>query len=294
MKKQILDILCCPSCKHDLTLIEKEVVNNEVIEGILKCDNCQNSFKIIKGVPKMIVGLSNQEKIAGSWNFQWTKRAEKKFEITLKYGRTEEDELNEFFSYLGVVPDDLKGNLILDAGCGIGRLTKMLGNYDAEVFGIDMSSSTEYAYDYCKPFKNVNIIQADILNMPFKNATFDYVWSRGVIHHTGNAKCAFENLCDLLKSSGKLLVWVYSKNTPYFVQKLRDFLKISHKIPKRILFYFCYFLALPWSLAKRVRKSSFLSVRTNAFILFDELSPEFVTRHSKEEIIGWFNKKKNS
>lgn len=298
MKKQILDILCCPNCKHSLTLIEREVANNEVIDGILKCNNCQNSFKIIKGVPRMIVSLSDQ-KIDENWDFQWSKRAEKKFEITFKYGKTEEDELNDFFNYLGVIPDDLKGKYILDAGCGIGRLTKMLGNHDAEVFGIDMSSSIEYAYEYCKPFKNVNIIQANILNIPFKNATFDYVWSKGVIHHTGNAKYAFENLCDLLKSSGKLFVWVYSKKHPTFVSKLRDFLKISHKIPRRILFYFCYFLALPLSLVKIARKllrleetpNGYLSIRTNAFILFDVLSPEIATRHSKEEIIGWFNKK---
>ena len=64
MKKEILGILCCPNCKHDLRLFEKEVANNEVIDGILKCDDCHKSFEIIKGVPRMIVDLDNRRKLA--------------------------------------------------------------------------------------------------------------------------------------------------------------------------------------------------------------------------------------
>ncbi len=142
MKRRILDILCCPNCKHDLTLFEKEVDNNnEVIDGLLECNNCQNSFEIINGVPRMVVDLGSRKELADSWGFEWAKKAQGKLEIDTSYGETEEQEVNAFFRRLDIAPDDLRDKVILDAGCGYGRLTKALGEHEAEVFGIDIASS---------------------------------------------------------------------------------------------------------------------------------------------------------
>ena len=93
MKRELLDILSCPDCKNDLRLYEKEVVDYEVIDGILECIDCQKSFEIIKGVPRMIVNLGDRKKLAESWGFEWDKRAEGKFEIDTLYGETEEQEV---------------------------------------------------------------------------------------------------------------------------------------------------------------------------------------------------------
>lgn len=46
MKKAAIDILCCPLCKTSLSLeIDKEK-NDEIIQGILKCTKCKNSYII--------------------------------------------------------------------------------------------------------------------------------------------------------------------------------------------------------------------------------------------------------
>lgn len=290
MKRQILNILCCPKCKQALTLMEKEVVKDEVIDGVLDCSSCQSSFKIMNGVPRMIVDLGGRRELAESWGFQWDKTTEKKFEIDTLYGKTKEEELNDFFHFLDITPDDLKGKLILDAGCGNGRLTKALGKYGAEVFGIEIASSIEKLYEYCRPYKNVNIVQADILNLPFKKATFDYVWGKLVICYVQETEYAFKNLSKLVKSYGKLFIAVPDKTNLPFTVKLRDFLKVSHKIPRKSLFYLSWCLAPSLSLAKRVLKKRRTSLRTNAFFLFNAMQPEFFTRHTEEEVIGWFRK----
>ena len=291
MQRKILNLLCCPNCKHDLELFEKEVINSEVTDGLLQCNNCQKSFQIVKGVPRMMVDLGDRIDLAESWGFQWAKQAEGKLETSTYYGETEEQELDSFFNYLGIIPDDLRGSIVLDAGCGCGRLTKALGKYGAEIIGIDIASSIEHIYDYCQSSQNVHIIQADIVNLPFKNETFDYVWSKLAICYVHNPEQAFENLTDLVRPSGKLLVAVPDKANLSFTVKLKDLVRISHRVPLRLLLYLSWCLAPALSLAKRIRKKPMTSLRSNAFFLFNSLHPSFMTCHTREEVIGWFDKK---
>lgn len=288
MKRQVLDILRCPNCKHDLTLTETQAVNKQIIEGCLKCNNCQRSFEITRGVPRMVMDLGNRKEIAESWDFEWSKVTKGMFEVDTLYGITEEEELNRFFSYLDVPPDDLRGKFILDAGCGRGRLIKALAKYGAEIFGIDISSTLVDVYEDCKAYKDVNIIRADILSLPFRRGAFDYVWSWGTIYMSGDTNRAFQNLSNLVKSSGKLFVTVLPARYTDFGDRLRNFLVISHRIPKDILFCLCYILALPLSLGKKIFNRARTSIRTTAFFLFDHLSPPVRSRHTEDEVINWF------
>lgn len=291
MQRKIMNILCCPNCKHDLTLFEKEVVNNEVIGGSLQCHNCNKSFEIVNGVPRMIVDLSDRIDLAESWGFEWAKQAEGKLETTTYYGETEEQECNNFFNYLGIVPDDLHGKFVLDAGCGCGRLTRALGEYGAEIIGIDIASSIEHIYRYCQSNQNVHIIQADIVNLPFKNEAIDYVWSKLAICYVHNPEQAFENLSDLVRPSGKLFIAVPDKASLSFTVKLKDFLRISHRIPRILLLSFSWCLAPVLSFGKKILRKPMSSLRSNAFFLFNSLHPRFMTRHTSREVTGWFDKR---
>lgn len=54
MKKDIVDIICCPICKKDLTLqIEKEE-KNEIIKGFFTCKNCNKVYTISEGIPNLL------------------------------------------------------------------------------------------------------------------------------------------------------------------------------------------------------------------------------------------------
>ena len=54
MKKDILDIICCPICKKYLILkIEKEE-KNEIIKGFFTCKNCNKIYKILDGIPNFL------------------------------------------------------------------------------------------------------------------------------------------------------------------------------------------------------------------------------------------------
>ena len=290
MRREILDILCCPNCKDGLTLLEKAATDTEVIDGALECKNCRKSFDIIEGVLRMIVDLGDRKDLAESWGFQWVKMAEGKLETDTYYGETEEQEIASFFHYLGISPSDLRGKVVLDAGCGCGRLTKTLARYGADIFGIDIASSIECIHEYCKPAQNVHIIQADIVDLPFRNAAFDYIFCKLAICYVRDPEQAFKSLSGLVKPSGRLFISVPDKAILAFVVKLKDSLRITHRIPRGLLLYLSWVLAPLLSLGKRITRNPMTSVKTNAFFLFNSLHPSFMTRHTCEEVVGWFEK----
>lgn len=54
MKKDMMDILCCPTCKGELTLNVKEEKDNEIINGSLTCSSCDVTYDIVDGIPNLL------------------------------------------------------------------------------------------------------------------------------------------------------------------------------------------------------------------------------------------------
>ena len=60
MKRKILDILCCPVCKGDLTLSVAEENEKEIVEGVLTCAHCQVDYPIHEGIPNLLPQSANE------------------------------------------------------------------------------------------------------------------------------------------------------------------------------------------------------------------------------------------
>ena len=54
MKKDILDIICCPTCKSDLILEIKKEDSKEIIEGSFICNKCKCKYIIEDGIPNLL------------------------------------------------------------------------------------------------------------------------------------------------------------------------------------------------------------------------------------------------
>lgn len=286
MKRETLPIMCCPKCQHDLVLTEQNAANDEVIDGSLECTHCHASFAVRNGVPRMIVNLGERRSIAEGWGFEWAKKSEGKLEKDTLYGRTQEQELHRFLRHFGINSQDLLGKAVLDAGCGCGWLIEALGKCGAQVYGIDIASTIEITQDRCA-CNNVHVIQADILNPPFKNGSFDYIWSNLSICYLPNPRVAFNNLAQLTKPSGKLFISVPDKANLAFAIRIRDFIRISHRLPIGILFSISWFVAVFLYIFKKL-VGRYGTLRADAFYVFTALHPDIMTRHTREEVMKWF------
>jgi ubiquinone/menaquinone biosynthesis C-methylase UbiE len=81
---------------------------------------------------------------------------------------------NDIFNKLDF--DFERNKKILDVGCGDGSDLEIFANeFDLNVFGIDI-----YRHGNIKPGR---FMLADILNLPFKDRVFDYVFLHDVLHH---------------------------------------------------------------------------------------------------------------
>ena len=54
MKKELMDIICCPVCKTDLELKIDEEKNDDIITGSLTCIKCKTVYPIKESIPDLI------------------------------------------------------------------------------------------------------------------------------------------------------------------------------------------------------------------------------------------------
>jgi SAM-dependent methyltransferase len=220
MKERLIELLACPTCGGEIAvaeIVEKE--NAEIISAKLICENCRQDFPVIRGVPR----FAELEKIepekaetARNFGWQWTRF-------------TQEDEryAEQFLGWLQPVkPDFFRGKIVLEAGCGKGRHTKLAATWGAqEIVGVDLGDGVESAFELTKNLSNAHIVQADIFKLPLKRA-FDYAFSVGVLHHTPDPKKSFVSLAAKVKSGGHISAWVYgAENNEWitrFVNPVRE------------------------------------------------------------------------
>lgn len=114
-----------------------------------------------------------------------------------------EDMINALILHGG--PFDRKKSL-LDAGCGHGEFLNEVCD-DLDCIGIDVSAAATRLAS-ARLGEDAEIIHMAMEDLGALYHKFDYVVSFGAIEHTMNPKRSFENLFNLLKPGGILLVTV--------------------------------------------------------------------------------------
>jgi SAM-dependent methyltransferase len=97
-------------------------------------------------------------------------------------------------------------SLVLDIGCGPGRVLGFLAGRGVRCIGLDRSPvSVGLAVErYHRPG-----VVGDNLRLPFADSTADVIISDGVIHHTEDPRAAFLENCRILKPGGRMYLAVY-------------------------------------------------------------------------------------
>jgi len=54
MKKDLMDMICCPTCKSPLVLSVEKEEKDDVIEGSLSCETCNVSYEIEDSIPNLL------------------------------------------------------------------------------------------------------------------------------------------------------------------------------------------------------------------------------------------------
>jgi ubiquinone/menaquinone biosynthesis C-methylase UbiE len=146
-------------------------------------------------------------------------------------GRNADEEMGWRLKCLGIIPEDYQGKTVLDMGCGTGEYALWYASKGAgQVTGIDLADGALAVARKRKDegnFTNIEFVKKDILTLDFPDNSFDYSFSVGVLHHTGDPLRGFKQLVRVTKPGGIVIVSLYSSYS-------RRILSIKQRLCKRL------------------------------------------------------------
>ena len=273
MNRELLSLLLCPRCRGKLETVGEPPRRS-------RARPVRHAIRSSSGIPRLA-----GDTYAASFGRQWNR-----YDVA----RTEEDEAT-FQVKTGIAPATLAGKLVLDAGCGGGRYSRLLGSHGARVIGVDLSSAVEKAATLCAGLPDVCIVQADLLDLPLADGAFDLVFSIGVLHHTPDPRRAFAQIARKVKPGGRLAVWLYRKNTPPQEWLNSGLRAVTTRLPPRMLEPLCAALGVLGSipvlnrtLNKVANFSSHPDWTLRVCDNFDWYAPRYQSHHTLDELKAWF------
>ena len=133
-------------------------------------------------------------------------------------------EAEEIFNlYFSIFPWDKVGlnSIGFDLGCGSGRWAKIIAPKVKKIHLIEPSEAIEVAMINLKNYNNVEFHNSDVDNIPLNNASMDFGYSLGVLHHIPDTEPALKKCVEKLKTGAPFLVYLYySFDNKPFVYKL--------------------------------------------------------------------------
>jgi trans-aconitate 2-methyltransferase len=101
--------------------------------------------------------------------------------------------------------------IVVDAGCGSGRVTKILAKEipNGKIYAVDNDvNMIDKAKDNLSQFENVTIINSDLLDLSLKinSSKVDVIFSSAVLHWILNHQKLFNTFFELLNQNGQLLI----------------------------------------------------------------------------------------
>ena len=203
---------------------------SEIIAGSLDCESCDNTWPIVRGVPRFAaINEVAQDKATTAEKFGWQWQHFNQFEAGYE---------NQFLAWIAPITREFfKDKVVLEGGCGKGRHTQLAAQFGArDVIGIDLSDAVETAFAATRELPNAHIVQADIYNLPFARV-FDYAFSIGVLHHLPDPRAGFQSLTSKVKPGGYMSAWVYgAENNEWitrWVNPVRE--RVTSRIDPRLL-----------------------------------------------------------
>ncbi|MEZ6060096.1 MAG: methyltransferase domain-containing protein [Planctomycetaceae bacterium] len=246
----------------------------------LTATTSNDRWKVLDGIPR----FSADEHLE-SFGDQWT-----------RYDVAHDDEDRAtFVAKTGVPLNDLNGLRVLDAGCGGGRYSKICGEAGATVIGADHTRAVDKAAMLCRHLPGVRFVQADLKRLPLERASFDFVFSIGVMHHDADTRAVFDAVSRFVKPGGRYSVWLYRRNQ-WWQEAINSGLRaVTTRVPTAVLRPFCHvggiLGGIPLvnrTLNKVVNFSAHPDYENRVCDTFDWWAPEFQHHHTATELMSWF------
>jgi SAM-dependent methyltransferase len=124
-----------------------------------------------------------------------------------------------FYPYLGryVYTQDLKGQQVLEIGLGYGTLGQVLSLQGCRYHGLDIAGNPVAMMRFRLSLLGLEggdrVQVGSALEIPYKDRSFDFVYSIGCLHHTGDLGRGITEVHRVLKDGGQAVIMLYNRHS---------------------------------------------------------------------------------
>ena len=204
--------------------------------------------------------------------------------------RRTDEEMGWRLRVLGVRPEDYADRSVVDLGCGTGEYALWYATHGArQVTGVDLSDgSLERARGQADRYevRNVRFGKQDVLALEFPDEAFDYAYSVGVLHHTGDPFTGFREMVRVTRRGGVVIVSLYNTYTRFWLRAKQTLCRWlgGDDIDARARWGRRLFPLTMWSLNKRYHGFNAEEIAYDIFGFPHE------SLHTAHEVLGWFDR----
>jgi SAM-dependent methyltransferase len=204
--------------------------------------------------------------------------------------RDADEEMGWRLKCLGISPDDYRDRRVLDMGCGTGEYALWYASQGAaNVTAIDLADgSLAIARQRQKEtgVQNVEFLKMDLLNCSLPDDHFDYSYSVGVLHHTGDPFRGFKHLVRVTRPGGTIIVSLYNAYSRRVLRMKQTLCRIlgGDDIEKRVAWGERLFGGTLRKLDKRYHGLNTKQIGYDIFGFPHE------SLHTANEVLAWFDR----
>jgi len=309
--------------------VARDRLGEHVESGALLCEPCAAMYPVLDGLPILLgyatpmhatfvdrhreqlqqlgdYGFAHEEPVAGeravmrSFSKEWLDYDYDGVIWEMNY----EDHEQRFLKEIGGALARAAAPRFLEVGCGLGITTYLAQkNGAADAVGVDLSLAVWKASRHYRDNPFLHFVQASAFALPFAAASFDLVYSRGVLHHTYSTRHAFASIAPLCRPGGMVYLWVYGvgsvRETPlrrvaYGLERVfRPALSAAPDSRRAKAFLtvmgigYVAFNALRRATNPRIQP---LTLARGIHAARDRFTPQYAHRHEVDEVVDWFRR----
>ena len=216
----VSNLLACPACNHSALTSDEEKY---------ACPSCGSVYPIRNGVPVFLRPdsqvVADEAARAEFWDAGWDKRNSALLDLDREGILKERNNYIEYLisegypSAIDLSEKNVSGKIFLNIGCGGGYEGLLFAGYGARYIGVDFSHN---AVCFTKQLIlnagfNAETLQCEAEALPFQDASIDFVYSSGVLHHTPNTEDSLIEALRVLKPGGTAMIGLYATYSPMFL-----------------------------------------------------------------------------
>jgi ubiquinone/menaquinone biosynthesis C-methylase UbiE/uncharacterized protein YbaR (Trm112 family) len=238
MRREVIEaFLVCPGCKKDDLFTVSFLENQgDILDGVVACGSCRNWYRVEGGLLELLMpslqDATRKRAFRNRFESMWDGWSEDEGSSLQQSGDAHKQDQKAFYDedalsyetqmlrlpfwnaqtaiYLQTIRSFASGcGVVLEVGCGTGRISLPLGDVFEAILSFDISESmvriAQEKRDHGAHARTLHYFIGDAENIPVKSGVIDVAIFSGILHHLENPQIVIADTVRTLVPDGRFL-----------------------------------------------------------------------------------------